>query len=145
MFRGRGAHYVRMKHYALTFLTSPELSEQELNSLQEKIISFLHQEGGVLGEKSRPIRKQLPSPIQKKAQAFLWSFDFSLEPTLLESLKQKLSAENQILRYTLLGAKPRSAFKKVPREETFALRKKEEKGKVEISQIEKKLEEILGE
>ena len=132
-----------MKTYEFTFLISPELSEQELQALEEKLTSVLAQVGGTVIEKSRPQRKHLSSPVQKKTQAFLWSFSCSLDPGSLQDLRQKLAQESQILRYTLLAKSPAILKRKPSREESFILARREEKGKVEIAQIEKKLEEIL--
>ena len=133
-----------MKLYELTLLISPEISEQELTALQEKLAGAIGETGGSVLEKSRPTRKQLPSPVKKKMQAFLLSFNCSLDQANLENLKQKLDQESQIIRYTILAKPPISMKRKPSREESFILAKREEKKKVEIGQIEKKLEEILG-
>lgn len=128
----------------MTFLISPELTEEELIIFQGKVVSILEQAGAVFIDKTRPVRKQLPLPIKKTAQAFLLSINCSLEPDSLQTLKQKLSERPELLRYSVLAKTPQTLSQKMPREKSFTLKKKTSR-KVEISQIEKKLEEILGE
>jgi len=132
-----------MKLYELTYLISPGLSEEGLKSLGEKINSLIQKEGGVLNEVNLPIKKGLVYPIKKNKETFLASLNFYLEPGRLENLEKELKTEKKILRYLILakkpptkilvGGKPRKVIKPKP------------KVKVELKEIEKKLEEILGE
>jgi len=131
-----------MKLYELTYLISPELSESELNSLNEKITSLIQKGGGVLNEAGLPIKKELANQIEKKTEAFLARSTFYLEPTGLEDLEKELKTEKKILRYLILA-------KKLPRKAAMAPIKKlrkivKPKPKVELKEIEKKLEEILN-
>jgi len=148
-----------MKNYELTCLISPDLSEEELKSFREKINSFIQEEGGTLTEINSPIKKRLAGPIKHRNQAYLTTLNFQLEPEKLanldynppttqkrlENIEKKLKSENQILRYLIL-IKPRPKEilvrgKKLPTPKP----RKILKPKVELREIEKKLEEILGE
>jgi len=135
-----------MKLYELTYLISPELSESELKSLNEKINSLIYQKGaGVLNEVKLPIKKRLGQLIKKQREAFLINLSFYLEPDKLGSLEKELKSEKKILRYLIL-AKPKIKIAKVRKRPTKVIPKipvKEKK--VELKEIEKKLEEILGE
>jgi len=134
-----------MKSYELTYLISPEVSEEELKSLREKINSLIQKEAGVLNEVQAPIKKKLAQPIKKQREAFLTNLSFYLEPDKLGNLEQQLKSEKKILRYQILarpeikvakvGKKPPKVIPKIPVKEK----------KVELEEIEKKLEEILGE
>ncbi len=119
-----------MKHYELTCLIASELPEQELNSLQERITSFIIEEKGILLETNR-----------KRSKAILLLSIFQLEPGNLANLEKKLKAESQILRFLILAKKPSRP------DEVIKIYPKvvKPKRKVEIGEIEKKLEEILGE
>jgi len=135
-----------MKYYELTYLISPDLSEEEIRTLQEKINALIQAEGGVLSEVNSPVRKTLAYPVKKKWTTYLNTLSFQLDPERLESLKKKLKAESEILRYLIL-TKPRTKEilvrgKKLP---PIRPRKRVIKPKVELKEIEKKLEEILGE
>ena len=134
-----------MKLYELTYLISPEFSEEEQKSLNEKINSLIQKGAGVLNEVKLPIKKKLAYPIKKQREAFLINFNFYLEPEKLGSLEKELKSEKKILRYLIL-AKPKLKIAKVRKRPTKIIPKipvKEKK--VELKEIEKKLEEILGE
>ena len=134
-----------MKLYELTYLISPELSESELKSLNEKINSLIQKGAGVLNEVKLPIKKRLGQLIKKQREAFLINLSFYLEPDKLGNLEQQLKSEKKILRYLIL-ARPKIKIAKVRKRPTKVIPKipvKEKK--VELKEIEKKLEEILGE
>jgi len=130
-----------MKLYEIIYLISADLSEEELKACQEKITSLI-QEEGVLSEVGSSIRKILAYPIKKKRAAFSATLSFQLEPERLENLEKKLKAESKILRYLILT-------KKLPKMAVVPVKKPKRiikpKPKVELKEIEKKLEEILGE
>ena len=133
-----------MKNYELTYLISPDFSEEEIKALQEKIVSQIQEIGGVLGEVSGSIKKILAHPIKRRISAFSATLSFQLPPEKLDLLHKRLKLESNILRYLILGKPARvSARKKVP--EVTIKPKKLAKPKVELKEIEKKLEEILGE
>lgn len=138
-----------MKNYELTYLISADLSEEEVKVFSQKITSLIQEEEGILSRINPPIRKKLAYPIKKQIQAYLASLIFQLNPEKLAILEKKLKSENQILRYLILTKKE---FKIVPKAaEIFPISKKPRKAvlkkekKVELKEIEKKLEEILGE
>ena len=140
-----------MKYYELTYLISPDLSEKEVLSFQEKIISLIQEAGGALGEVREPVRKKMAYPVRKKSSngAYLATLNFHLEPEKLGSLEKKLKSEGQVLRYMIL-TKPKHIKKTfVLGEKTPPLKLPKKivklKPKVELKEIEKKLEEILGE
>lgn len=122
-----------MKYYELTCLISPDFSE-------EKIISYFP---------TRPIKKQLTSS--------LIVLDFYSEPGKIAEIEKKIRADSQVLRHMILtkkvpGAevKPPRRTPKLPGESFFKARgeteeKKVKEKKVELKDVEKKLEEILGE
>jgi small subunit ribosomal protein S6 len=134
-----------MKLYELTYLISPELSEEELKNVREKINSLIQKGAGVLNEIKLPTKEKLAYPIKKQGEAFLIDLSFYLEPEKLGSLEKELKSEKKILRYLIL-AKPKSKIAKVRKMQTKVISKipvKEKK--VELKEIEKKLEEILKE
>jgi len=147
-----------MKLYELTFLLTPDLSEEERALSQKKIQSFIQEEDGILTDSKNPLKRKLGYPIKKKGEAFLVTLNFNLAPEKLGSLEKKLRSENQILRYLILTKKRPKIFpaegKKLPfsskilPSETYKdkiIVKPPKEKKVELKEIEKKLEEILRE
>jgi len=115
-----------IKLYQLHYLISSELSEKEIKEVQEKVISLFQNEGGVLVENEEPTKKTLAYPIEKKTEAFLASVSFRLTPDKIKSVEEGIKKEKRIIRYLLLTKKPHTK-------------------KVELKELDKKLEEILNE
>ncbi len=132
-----------MKIYEITYLALPELEEDELNSLQEKIASFVEKESGVLVEKTRPIKKSLGYPLKEKSTAFLGKIDFQMAPDKIKELEKSLKEIAEILRYSIYVQKPKKIAKAPRKPKTTPAKTKPKK--VELKEIEKKLEEILDE
>lgn len=108
-----------MRYYELTINT------KEANALLEKVASWLP---------NPPVRIQ-------KNPSFL-SLEFYAQPPEIPDLEKKLKADS--LRYLILAKKP-TTFRTKEKEEPIIMRKKAVEKKVELAEIEKKLEEILGE
>ena len=129
-----------MKTYEFTYLIKPNLLKEDINSLQETIKSFIKEEEGSIVRINTPLKKNLAYPIKKNKDAFLADLTFDLNPDKLDSLEKKIKSEKRIIRYLLLKKKLLKKKLKVR-----ATRKPQPKAKVELKEIEKKLEEILGE
>ncbi len=152
-----------MRSYEMTYLVFPELSEDELRSFSEKINSFIAQEAGILEQETKPIKQRLGYPIKGKTEAFLITINFKLGPENLEKIEKKIQAENKLIRYIISAKQPLEktlAKKPKPRRIPKSLMQAEEKGKeetpktekkasglkkVELKEIDKKIEEILKE
>lgn len=154
-----------MKIYELTYLISPELNEEEIRTLQEKIALTIQEEGGSIREVKNMSRVRLGYPIKdsfglKKMSAFSSTIIFNLDENKAETLKDRVAKEDQILRHILtvktFVAPAHVRERHIIREEKAVSYKnkepdgtnKEEKPKeekAELNEIEKKLDEILGE
>lgn len=140
-----------MKIYELNYLISPDLSEGEFNIFQEKILKWIQEEKGILGEINKAVKKILAYPIKKTMQVYLGSINFQLNPEGLSNLEKKLKSEEKIIRYLILAKKPRKvsagALRRTLRkiEPTSAKPEIPKKEKAELETIEQKLEEILKE
>ena len=128
-----------MKSYQLTYLISGQVPEEEAKNVQEKITSLVGKEGGVLNETTIPVRKKLAYRIKGGREAFLANLNFHLEPSRLEVLEKELKSEKQILRYLILNKKPEKIEKK------RLLTRKPKAKKVELKELEQKIDEILEE
>jgi len=126
-----------MKLYELSLIINPELKEEEVNEISQKIISFIQEKGGILDNLREIKLINLAYPIQKKEQGFFSSFTFYFKPEESNSLDKELKKNKNILRYLLVKKKPVMLRKSVRSE------KKGTKKKVDLKQIDKKLEEIL--
>jgi len=145
-----------MKNYELTYLIPSDFSEEDLKNMSAKINSFIQEETGTLEKITKPFKKKLGYPIKKKEDSFLVSLNFSLDPDKLKSLGKKLKAENQILRYMILIKTPekitaKKRLRKKPMisqritEANKPLSRQSKAVKVELKEVDKKIEEMLKE
>ncbi|MDP2910490.1 MAG: 30S ribosomal protein S6 [bacterium] len=142
-----------MKQYELTYLISPELSESEINDLSQKVLGFIEEEKGKIDKKQEPIKKKLGYPIKNKKEAFLVCLDFSSDPEKITDLEKKIRTESQILRHIVII---KEKIKEIPFKHRFKpiadlpeagqpTADQSRVGKVELKEIDKKIEEILNE
>lgn len=131
------------KLYELTYLISPEIDEKELNSLSEKINSLIKEKGGVFKKENPALKKRLGYEINEKSVAYLKDLTFSLEAEKIEEIKKEVNSEKDIMRCFFAVEKPTKlqTKKRVPRK--IIKPSPETEKKVELKEIEKKLEEIL--
>jgi len=94
-----------MKLYELTYLISPDLSEEEIKEFQKKIVSLIKEKGGILNEVGLIIKQTLAYPIKKFSQAYLTTLNFQLEAEKISDLEKKFRTENFILRYLIFSKK----------------------------------------
>ncbi len=147
-------YHIPMKLYELTYLLPLDLPETEVKSLQEKINSFIIEDQGTLDRIEDIVKKRLGEQKSNQTAAQMGTLNFYINPEKLQSLEKKLKNEGQIVRYMILHKKPRKAeaarrirrvTEKPAQEGRGSLNEIERPKKVEIKEIEKKLEEILGE
>ncbi|MFA4998408.1 MAG: 30S ribosomal protein S6 [Candidatus Paceibacterota bacterium] len=124
-----------MKNYELSYLVSSNISEEEIKALQESVNSLIQKEEGILLETDYPIKKEGFS---------LLSLKFQTNPEKIQGLDKSLKSDSRIFRHIILIKHPMKEAKKM-RKPMKVSPKKTEKSKVELKEIETRLEEILGE
>ena len=148
-----------MKSYELTFLALSSISEDELKTAQENIISFIKDRGGNHQELRGPVKRELSYSLRKKSGGDFFALNFCLNPDALMDFEKKLKSESKILRYIIIVKKPEAKVIIIKRRKAIkapkaiierggkprVLTHKKGQTKVELQEIEKKLEEILNE
>lgn len=138
-----------MKLYHLTYLASPELSEEELKTLHQKVETLVQENQGNLQRIEKLVKTNLGTPIEKTGStfgsAFVSSITFYIDKSKIKQFQQKLKGLQNILRFMLVCKKPAKVSSRPARAPSIAKKwtPKIEK-KVELKEIEKKLGEILG-
>ena len=142
-----------MNYYELTCLISPLLSKQDIQEISKKIKDVIQEESGNLEKIILPEKKSLVYFVKKQEEAYLIIANFRFEPEKIKNLLKKLKSENQIIRYMLLNKKPlKENIKKESRwkqdkkssVEYNSTSSRTENKKVELKEIDKKIEEILS-
>lgn len=142
------------QNYELSYLISSQASEGASKDISGKINDFIQAKEGVVLESQLPQRISLAYPVKKENAAWFQITYFSLDSSRIEDLQKKLKEEKGILRFLLLVKRPvkisaRRARKSKETTSKFVSKEiKKEVGtsqqKVELKEIEKKLDEILN-
>jgi ribosomal protein S6 len=117
------------------------LSEEDVKATQEQVNNFVVESEGALNR---------IEDLSKNGSAYLATVNFYLKPEKIADLNAKLKSQVKITNFLLLNKKPRAAEapRRIRRQIETAkegARVLEKRKKVEIKEIEKKLEEILEE
>ena len=131
-----------MENYELTFLISPGVEVEEAVLILEKITAFITKAGGSISRSIKPTKRILAYPIEKTREAFLTDLYFTIEAKEIGGLKENIEKEHNILRHLILKKK---LVKEKAKRASFDRRPTQKRPKIELKEIEKKLEEILGE
>ncbi|MDP3991074.1 MAG: hypothetical protein Q8P63_02145 [Candidatus Nealsonbacteria bacterium] len=125
-----------MRVYELTYTIIPGLSEEEKKALFERVVSLLGTQ-----------------PIQQESSSSLTTLAFYLEPQKLEDAEKGLKQEKLIQKHIIVkkvasraksnSSKRTNLFKQA--QDAAKAEKKTDKPKVELKEIEKKLDELLKE
>lgn len=130
-----------MKRYELTYLSSPELNETDLQKIEEEIRVFITGNmGEVLSIKTDPVKRDLGDEIKGKTSAQMSSIFFTLDPTHIAGLKKIIKDKDEILRHLLVNKRDIEYHKKIERSES-----RKPSSKVDLKEIDKKIEEMLNE
>jgi len=160
-----------MKPYELTYIISPEITAEEAEAEAKSIELLIQGKEGVIIKSEKPTPKTLAYPIKRQGSGFFVILEFQLEPEHIGELKEKIQKNSKIIRSMLIIKNPVKIQKErrtrrkplvssttaptttgVPEEAKAEEENKEESKKekktskkVELNEIEKKLDEILSE
>ena len=139
------------RQYEIMFILSPELKEEHFVSFEEEIKTTIEKLGGTLKKKGVPERRNLAYPIKKFQSGYYLVINFLISPEKLKELPPTLKHKKEILRYITVLV-PEKKLRPVSRKKVEPKTEKVEKpqkkitkeGKIQLEEIDKKLEEILG-
>lgn len=153
-----------MRFYELAYLIKPDSSGEEIEDFSQKIRDFVQLQGGITKNATRPSKRRLGTPIKKQGEALLGTVDFYLNPEKLGAMQKELTSDDRVLRFLLATkqepkkaplvavkavAKPTEKPSPLPEETgkvpTLQAVKATSPSKVDLKDINKKIEEILNE
>ncbi len=91
-----------MRDYELVAIISPEVDEEGLSKIVEKVTQSIDSCGGVVEEMKKWGRRKLAYPIKKFMEADYILARFKLMPKLVKELEAEISASGDILRYLVI-------------------------------------------
>lgn len=122
------------------YLVLKNESEESLANTIEEIKKYVETKNGrSLGE-SRLTKRRLAYPIGKEREGFFSNLKFFLKPGDLAELEEKLKKDSRIIRYLITRPSPRAET----RAPLKRIKRAPEKKAADLTEIDKKLEEILG-
>ncbi len=146
-----------MKLYEITYLIPASSSEDEIKDISSKITGNISEIGGKTEKTFEPVKKSLGFKLSKQKEVLCVSIAFSLDAKNLESFSKKIKSDSRIIRYNII----KKQTLEQPQEKEFVIRRREEKNpekemeelsgavskpkKVELKEIDQKIEEILNE
>lgn len=141
--------------YELTFIVSPEVSDENLQKLTADIKSFFVKNEIDIKDQKTSAKKRFAYPMTKKEGGFYVTFDFlTADGAKLSEIEKELKERKEILRFLIIKkpsnaktvpvARPKIQAPQIKKktEKVEPPKTKEEKEK-EIKEIDKKLDEIL--
>lgn len=135
--------------YDFSCYLKPEL-ENDFDKETDKIKSVIKKVNGVLIEESVPLKKVLSYPVLKYKEGLFFFLKFMAEPKNSEFIKTSLKKEQNILRFLLTrdSYNNKERTPKILKQKPLTEQKKQKSESTtheQIEEIDKKLEEILGE
>jgi small subunit ribosomal protein S6 len=91
-----------MRAYELTFIIRPELDDEGVSAVTEKVSGTLSGLGAQVGEVKRWGRRRLAYPIRKQVEGHYVLMNVDLETPALPELERSLRLNEDVLRYLLV-------------------------------------------
>ncbi len=129
-----------MKIYELTCLLPPTLSEEDMAGVSEKIKNIISEQSGIIQKELRPVKKRFGYQIKEYREGFMITFLVALSPEGLRGLEKRVKEQDNILRYIAVLTTPSRKERRRP-----SLKEGEQKKKVGLKEIDKRINEILKE
>jgi small subunit ribosomal protein S6 len=143
------------RQYELIFIISPQLEGADLDKLKDEISGTVTQLGGTIGFKESE-KRILAYPINKQGQGIFLITQVLVSPENLANLSKQFKINKQILRHIISQLETRKPKTEKPRiipkitkpKKAIGFTKpikEKPAGETELEEIDKKLDEIIGE
>jgi len=93
-----------MYDYELVAIISPEVDEEGVSKIVDKVTQSINSLGGAVEEIKDWGRRKLAYPVRKFIEADYILARFKLMPQSVKELKREISASEEILRYLVVKA-----------------------------------------
>jgi small subunit ribosomal protein S6 len=91
-----------MRDYELVAIISPEVDEEGVSKIVDKVTQSIDSRGGVVEEVKKWGRRKLAYPVRKFMEADYVLARFKLTPKSVKELEGEISASADILRYLVV-------------------------------------------
>lgn len=87
-----------MRQYEVAYIASPELDQEELNALEERVKGWIAAAGGEVLAVDRWGKKRLAYPIKKRADGFYFFVKANMPPEAAAVLEREFGISEHVLR-----------------------------------------------
>jgi len=91
-----------MRDYELVAIISPEIDEEGVSKIVDKVTQSINSRGGAVEEIKKWGRRKLAYPVRKFMEADYVLARFKLMPQSVKELEGEISASGDILRYLVV-------------------------------------------
>ncbi len=91
-----------MNNYELVTVISPEVDDEGMTGIVDKVSKFISDKDGIVEETDRWGMKKLAYPIKRFLEANYMLTRFKLEPKFVIELEANLRASEEILRHLIV-------------------------------------------
>ena len=91
-----------MRDYELVAMISPEVDEEEVSKIVDKVSQSIDSRGGVVEDIKKWGKRKLAYPVRKFMEADYVLARFKLTPKSVKELEGEISASGDILRYLVV-------------------------------------------
>ena len=91
-----------MRDYELVMIVSPEVADENVPAVIERVSQFITGGGGAIVEVDQWGRRKLAYPIKRFSEGTYILTQFKLEPQLTAELEANLQISEEILRHLLV-------------------------------------------
>ena len=109
----------------------------------QQLASLVQEKGGILGEQQMLGKRPLLAPIKSQKEGFLASLAFTVSPEYLGELEAQYKGNSRVLRSLLAQLKQQTETEGT--QETQQQREPRKEEKIDLKDIDEKLEEIFKE
>jgi len=100
------------KEYEMSYLLTPEITEDRTDSEVEELKKILIENGGDILQTNPPEKKRLVYPVKKQNQAYFGVVYFNTDKDGLDKIKKALAFYKKILRFLILTHSTRPGLMK---------------------------------
>jgi small subunit ribosomal protein S6 len=91
-----------MRNYEMVFIAAPQLDEEGLTALTERVSGWITAAGGDISRTSVWGRQRLAYAIRKQTEGTYVQLDFQLAPDATREFERSLRIEENVLRHLLV-------------------------------------------
>ena len=95
-----------MRNYEVAYIADPDLDEQALAALEEKVTSWIQAAGGKQTQIDRWGKRRMSYPIKRRLDGFYVFVRAELPPTATAAIERDLRLQESVLRFLLTQSEP---------------------------------------